>query len=113
MQYEQTGNCHDNAVAESFFQPLKRERIKRRGYKNRETARQDIFNYIEMSYNPVRRHGHNGNRSPVEFEKSLLVIFWGANKLGAIHFFRHFIDLLVFSTGKSAKYDNGSQQLKK
>lgn len=23
------GNCHDNAVAESFFQLLKRERIKR------------------------------------------------------------------------------------
>jgi len=26
------GNCHDNAVAESFFQLLKRERIKRRNY---------------------------------------------------------------------------------
>ncbi len=26
------GNCHDNAVAESFFQLLKRERIKRQVY---------------------------------------------------------------------------------
>ena len=26
------GNCHDNAVAESFFQLLKRERIRRRTY---------------------------------------------------------------------------------
>jgi len=26
------GNCHDNAVAESFFQLLKRERIKHRVY---------------------------------------------------------------------------------
>lgn len=26
------GNCHDNAVAESFFQLLKRERIKKRIY---------------------------------------------------------------------------------
>jgi len=64
------GNCHDNAVAESFFQLLKREWIKRKVYRNREAARQDVFNYIEMFYNPVRRHGHNGNLSPIEFEKN-------------------------------------------
>lgn len=63
------GNCYDNAVAESFFQLLKRERIKRKTYKDREEARQDIFNYIEMFYNPVRRHGYNDNLSPIEFEK--------------------------------------------
>lgn len=63
------GNCYDNAVAESFFQLLKRERIKRKTYKDREEARQDIFNYIEMFYNPVRRHGYNNDLSPVEFEK--------------------------------------------
>jgi putative transposase len=63
------GNCYDNAVAESFFQLLKRERIKRRIYKNRSEARQDIFDYIEMFYNPVRRHGNNGNLSPIEFER--------------------------------------------
>jgi len=66
------GNCHDNAVAESFFQLLKRERVKRRIYKTREDARQDIFNYIEMFYNPIRRHGHNGNLAPVEFEKNFV-----------------------------------------
>ena len=32
------GNCHDNAVAESFFSSLKRERIRRRTYKTREEA---------------------------------------------------------------------------
>ena len=42
------GNCHDNAVAESFFSSLKRERIRRRTYKTREEARQDVFDYIEM-----------------------------------------------------------------
>ena len=63
------GNCYDNAVAESFFQLLKRERIKRKIYKTRDEARQDIFNYIEMFYNPVRRHSHNADLSPVEFEK--------------------------------------------
>ena len=63
------GNCYDNAVAESFFQLLKRERVKRKAYKTREDARRDIFDYIEMFYNPVRRHGNNGNLSPAEFEK--------------------------------------------
>lgn len=63
------GNCYDNAVAESFFQLLKRERIKRRSYKNREEARRDIFNYIEMFYNPIRRHGYSGDVSPIEFER--------------------------------------------
>jgi len=44
------GNCHDNAVAESFFNLLKRERIRRRAYRTREEARQDVFDYIEMFY---------------------------------------------------------------
>jgi len=63
------GNCHDNAVAESFFNLLKRERIRRRTYKTREDARQDIFDYIEMFYNPKRKHARNGMLSPVEFER--------------------------------------------
>lgn len=63
------GNCHDNAVAESFFGALKKERIKRRIYPNRETARTDVFDYIEMFYNPIRRHGSAGGLSPVEFER--------------------------------------------
>jgi putative transposase len=42
------GNCHDNAVAESFFQLLKRERIRRHTYLTRDAARQDVFDYIEM-----------------------------------------------------------------
>jgi len=62
------GNCHDNAVAESFFHLLKRERIRRRTYPNREAARQDIFEYIEMFYNPRRKHTSNGMLSPVDFE---------------------------------------------
>lgn len=65
------GNCHDNAVAESFFQLLKRERIKRKIYNTHADARADVFNYIEMFYNPKRRHGSNGGLSPVEFEKQL------------------------------------------
>ena len=63
------GNCHDNAVAESFFQLLKRERVRRRIYVDREAARRDVFDYIEMFYNPKRRHGHNNGLSPIAFEQ--------------------------------------------
>ena len=63
------GNCHDNAAMESFFQLLKRERIKRRIYSNHDEARADVFQYIEMFYNPKRRHSSNDGLSPVEFEK--------------------------------------------
>ena len=47
------GNCHDNGVAESFFQLLKRGRIRRRTYLTRDAARQDVFDYIEMFCNPT------------------------------------------------------------
>ncbi len=63
------GNCHDNAVAESFFNLFKRERIRRRTYKTRVEARQDVFDYIEMFYNPTRKHVRNGMLLPVEFER--------------------------------------------
>lgn len=63
------GNCHDNAVAESFFNLLKRERIRKKVYQTRAEARQDVFDYIEMFYNPIRRHGSAGGLSPVEFER--------------------------------------------
>ena len=62
------GNCHDNAVAESFFQLLKRERIRRRTYPTRDDARRDVFDYIEMFYNPKRKHTNNGMLSPIDFE---------------------------------------------
>lgn len=63
------GNCHDNAVAERFFNLLKRDRIRRRVYRSRDEARQDVFDYIEMFYNPKCKHVRNGMLSPVEFEK--------------------------------------------
>ena len=62
------GNCWDNAVAESFFGSLKKERIKKRIYKNRELAAADIRDYIEGFYNPTRRHAYVGGVSPDDFE---------------------------------------------
>jgi putative transposase len=58
-----------NAVAESFFNLLKRERNRRRPYRTREEARQDVFDYIEMLYDPKRKHARSGVLSPVEFER--------------------------------------------
>ena len=63
------GNCHDNAVVESFFNLLKRERGRRRVYKTRDEARRDMFDYIEMFYNPRRKHVRNGMLSTAEFER--------------------------------------------
>lgn len=62
------GNCWDNAVAESFFSSLKKERIKKRIYKTRDLAKADISEYIDSFYNTTRRHAHIGGVSPEAFE---------------------------------------------
>jgi putative transposase len=62
------GNCWDNAVAESFFSSLKKERIKKQIYKNRELAIAEVADYIETFYNRTRRHSHLGGLSPEQFE---------------------------------------------
>ena len=62
------GNCWDNAVVESVFHTLKTELVFHRRYLTREEARQDIFEWIEVFYNRVRRHSTLGYRSPAEFE---------------------------------------------
>jgi len=62
------GNCWDNAVAESFFSSLKKERIRKKIYRTRELTKADIFEYIEVFYNRTRRHSHLGGVSPETFE---------------------------------------------
>ena len=42
------GDYHDNVCAERFFSLLKKERIRRRKYLSRKTAKFDVFNYIEL-----------------------------------------------------------------
>ena len=65
-------NCFDNAVAESFFSSLKKERIRRRIYRSREEARADVFGYTEDFYSRVRRHSHLGQMLPHDFEQAAL-----------------------------------------
>jgi len=55
------GNCHDSTCAESFFALLKRECIYRRIIMSKEEGKADIFNYIELLYNPTRRHVNNND----------------------------------------------------
>ena len=61
------GNCHSNAVAESIFQLLEQERIKKKIYRSSDEARSDIFNYSEMIYNSKRKNGSNNLLSRVEY----------------------------------------------
>jgi putative transposase len=63
------GNCHDNAVAESFFNLLRRAPVRRRTYKARDEARQDNLDYFEMFDDPHHTHGRNRMLSPMDFEK--------------------------------------------
>ena len=53
-----------------FFQLLKRERIKKRIYKNREKAKADIFDYVEMFYNAKRRHSACEDQPPAAYESA-------------------------------------------
>ncbi|WP_193330725.1 IS3 family transposase [Pseudoalteromonas ulvae] len=64
------GNCHDNAVAESFFATFKKRVIRKKIYSTRVEAKTEIFNFIEMFYNPKKRHSHTGGISPAKFEEA-------------------------------------------
>ena len=63
------GNCWDNAMMESFFATLKKERVRQEDYATRAEARASVFDYIERSYNRVRRHSALGYLRPEQFEQ--------------------------------------------
>jgi len=66
------GNCWDNAPTESFFNSLKNERVHGSRYRNRADAKADVFEYIEMFYNRVRRHSTLGQISPERYMQDWL-----------------------------------------
>ena len=61
-----TGQCWDNALAESFFASLKNERVHHMVYPTRKKAKEDIARYIELFYNHQRIHSALGYRTPHE-----------------------------------------------
>jgi len=67
-----TGNCWDNAVAESYFKTIKTELIRWKNFQSRDECELKIFQYIEIFYNRQRRHSSLGYLSPDEFEEKNL-----------------------------------------
>ena len=63
-----TGDCYDNAVAESFFATLEFELLMKSDWQTRDEARRAIFRYIETWYNRKRRHSTLGYVSPATYE---------------------------------------------
>lgn len=64
-----SGNCYDNALAESFFHSLKTEWVYFEKYETREQAKLSIFEYIESFYNRQRIHSNLGYQSPESYER--------------------------------------------
>jgi hypothetical protein len=63
-----TGDCYDNAVAESFFASLKTEWVDRQDYETHTAAVTSLADYIDGFYNTARRHSHLDYVSPIQFE---------------------------------------------
>jgi putative transposase len=63
-----TGVCWDNAVAESFWESLKRECFQGRIYATRSDARRAIFRWINW-YNTSRLHSSLNDVPPIEWEQ--------------------------------------------
>lgn len=67
QSFSRVGKPGDNAWSESFFSILKKEIVHWRFYPTRESARQAIFEYIEVFYNRSRVQKRLGYKSPLEF----------------------------------------------
>ena len=67
-----TGDCYDNAVAESFFSTVKNELAAERRYASRREARTELFEYIEVFYNRQRIHQSLGYRTPQHVDDQVL-----------------------------------------
>jgi transposase InsO family protein len=73
-----TGNCYDNAPAESFFATLKTELTHHLVYPSQQAAQSSIFAYIEGFYNRQRLHSALGYCAPAQFESQ-----WAAAQITA------------------------------
>lgn len=65
LSMSSTGNCYDNAAAQSFFATVKLEAIPEGLFASRQQARMALFDYIEVFYNRERLHSGIGYARPV------------------------------------------------
>jgi transposase InsO family protein len=68
LSHGRTGQCWDNALAESFFASLKGELVDAQPWPTRALARQAVVEYIGW-YNGTRLHSTLGYRSRAEYEE--------------------------------------------
>jgi transposase InsO family protein len=68
LSMSRKGNCWDNAVVESFFASLKRERIRGEKIVSRRHLHVLLSHYIENYYNQIRLHSTLDYLSPKEYE---------------------------------------------
>lgn len=65
-------NCWDNAVAESVFKSLKAEMIYHRKFLDQQSAKLEVFAYIEGFYNTKRIDSALGYKTPKQMEEMLM-----------------------------------------
>ena len=70
LSCSRTGNCHDNAVAESFFATLKNEMRYRGSFATRADAKHAVIEFIEADYNRKRPHSTIGYQIPARAMES-------------------------------------------
>jgi transposase InsO family protein len=61
------GDCYDNAAMESWFSTLKSEQGE--SFESYASAKEQLFDYIEVFYNQQRRHSSLDYVSPGEYER--------------------------------------------
>lgn len=65
LSMSSTGNCYDNASAESVFATIKLEAVQDRVFETRQHAKQILFDYIEVFYNRQRLHSGIDYNCPI------------------------------------------------
>ncbi len=63
------GNCWDNAVAENYFKILKSELVNHTQFHSILQAKTEVFEFIEIWYNRIRKHSYIGYKTPEQYGK--------------------------------------------